>query len=399
MKRIFTSAMLLLCVLGIAAYAGDLCSTNMMVAKFGSPPPEIKNSNAKLEIEFLNVAQGDCIFLKLPQDADGHRTTILIDGGTTPKSPSLDAGSVGIAKSARTELNKWFSRENATLDYLIITHPDRDHYNIVPYIVGNLDVKKVIHIGETGDPNLDEGDNRYQGLWTPMLMADGTKKSGKHYNPTEGKKNVTMLDFLNQGRSPHHAPDVTRIEQERHDKLKPSNISLIPNSQVEFYVLAAHVPYGSGHTASNTGSIVLLLHYGNFEIILQGDGTMLTEMAMLDHYKDNSLAVEVLKVGHHGSNGSSSDPWLKKVTPRVGIISAGEDKGYGHPKKSVCTNLVVHVATNAPSHQFSWYPDGKKTQSFIQTRAAIFNTHDSHNILITTDGKELFWVQPGFSKN
>ena len=61
------------------------------------------------------------------------------------------------------------------------------------------------------------------------------------------------------------------------------------------------------------------------------------ENDILDKY--NLSDIDVLKVGHHGSNTSSSENFIKNISPKYSLISVGENNRYGHPKDSVLNIL------------------------------------------------------------
>lgn len=92
---------------------------------------------------------------------------------------------------------------------------------------------------------------------------------------------------------------------------------------------------GSDTSDLNNTSIVLKMLYGNTSYLFTGDATSSSEKQMLD--KD--IDVDVLKVGHHGSSYSTTDNFLKQVTPKYAIISVAEKNSYGHPSKSTLTRL------------------------------------------------------------
>ena len=57
--------------------------------------------------------------------------------------------------------------------------------------------------------------------------------------------------------------------------------------------------------------------------------------------KDNDyIPCDILKVGHHGSKYSSSDTFIKYLSPKVGIISCGKKNSYGHPHSEVISVLT-----------------------------------------------------------
>jgi competence protein ComEC len=54
------------------------------------------------------------------------------------------------------------------------------------------------------------------------------------------------------------------------------------------------------------------------------------------------VRAEVLKVGHHGSAGSTSDNWLDRVRPRIAVISCGAHNQFGHPSGATLDRLKAH---------------------------------------------------------
>jgi len=86
---------------------------------------------------------------------------------------------------------------------------------------------------------------------------------------------------------------------------------------------------------SNDGSIVGKLVYGDKSFMFTGDATKYTENILMQNDNADTLHVEVLKLGHHGSRSSSSKMFLENVKPEVAIISAGKKNRYGHPHREV----------------------------------------------------------------
>jgi competence protein ComEC len=88
----------------------------------------------------------------------------------------------------------------------------------------------------------------------------------------------------------------------------------------------------------NSASTIALVEFGATRFLLMGDAEKAEEDWLLDHQSDE-LDVDVLKVGHHGSNTSSTDEFLRAVTPRLAVISVGADNLYGHPSSDVLASL------------------------------------------------------------
>ena len=83
----------------------------------------------------------------------------------------------------------------------------------------------------------------------------------------------------------------------------------------------------------NEESIVIELSYGTQRYLFMGDAEEKNEASR------NWNDVDVLKVGHHGSNTSSSIEFLNEVKPEIAIISVGKDNSYGLPKKKIINRL------------------------------------------------------------
>ena len=81
----------------------------------------------------------------------------------------------------------------------------------------------------------------------------------------------------------------------------------------------------------NDTSVVLRLEYGNTSYLLMGDATSNVEKDLLNN--NINLKSDVLKVGHHGSNYSSTIDFLNEVKPEYAIIEVGKNNSYNHPRQ------------------------------------------------------------------
>ena len=89
----------------------------------------------------------------------------------------------------------------------------------------------------------------------------------------------------------------------------------------------------------NANSIVLRISYGTVNLLYAGDATASAEEAITK--TGYPLAAQVLKVGHHGSSGSSSAPFLSRVNPDIAVIPVGNANDYGHPHKATLDRLAA----------------------------------------------------------
>lgn len=98
-------------------------------------------------------------------------------------------------------------------------------------------------------------------------------------------------------------------------------------------VLAANVDSGD----PNNTSIVLRVVYGDTSFLFAADAEWVVEQSILDSGTD--IQSTVLKIGHHGSETSTSYVWLRQIMPKYAVISVGEDNSYGHPTEEVLSRL------------------------------------------------------------
>lgn len=85
----------------------------------------------------------------------------------------------------------------------------------------------------------------------------------------------------------------------------------------------------------NDASIVLRVDFGENSFLFSGDATSRIENKILD----KNIDVDIYKVAHHGSSYSNSELFLSKVSPSIGIISAGQNNSYNHPHTEVVKRL------------------------------------------------------------
>lgn len=90
---------------------------------------------------------------------------------------------------------------------------------------------------------------------------------------------------------------------------------------------------------SNNNSIVARISYGSNSFLFMGDAETPEERDILYSGYGKQLKSDVLKVGHHGSDTSSSEAFLEAVSPQYAVISVGANNSYGHPSEDVVKRL------------------------------------------------------------
>ena len=87
----------------------------------------------------------------------------------------------------------------------------------------------------------------------------------------------------------------------------------------------------------NDNSNVIYTELNGYKFMFMGDAGLDKEKDILDKY--NVSNIDILKVGHHGSNTSTGQDFINRIKPKYSIISVGKNNRYGHPNKEVLNNL------------------------------------------------------------
>ena len=95
---------------------------------------------------------------------------------------------------------------------------------------------------------------------------------------------------------------------------------------------------------SNATSVALLVSYGEMDVLLTGDLPSSVEDMLITLFPDRLFDIELLKVGHHGSKGSTSLAFLSHVRPNALVYSAGAENRYGHPHAEVLRRVDQYRA-------------------------------------------------------
>jgi competence protein ComEC len=107
---------------------------------------------------------------------------------------------------------------------------------------------------------------------------------------------------------------------------------------VAIEVISPDSGWAGSQTDINEESVVLLVSYGTARLLFAGDAGAPTEARLAGRIG----RVAVLKVGHHGSRGATSDRWLDELQPAEAVISVGAHNRYGHPAAETLQRLRAH---------------------------------------------------------
>ena len=95
--------------------------------------------------------------------------------------------------------------------------------------------------------------------------------------------------------------------------------------------------YGQDISEENDKSLVLGFNILNKDFLVMGDAPTYVEKEIIKN--ESSVPCDILRVGHHGSNTSTCEEWIKYITPEEAVISVGKNNRFGHPNKEVINVL------------------------------------------------------------
>ena len=135
--------------------------------------------------------------------------------------------------------------------------------------------------------------------------------------------------------------DLARREGIRWRRARPGDVIVIDG--VTFRILAPDSAWTASLNDPNLASVVLIAEYGDVRMLFMGDAERPEEEWLLEHER-SELHADVLKVGHHGSKTSSSEPFLDAVSPRLALVSVGAGNTYHLPTPDVLRRIAAHGA-------------------------------------------------------
>ncbi len=287
-----------------------------------SIPGQIINGNTFIPLRFVGEALGDQVAY------NAQSSTISITASQSPsiKVHFIDVGQAdsiyiqapdhydilidgGNNEDGSTVIDYLQNQGVDDIELMVATHPHEDHIGGLDNVVKAFDVEEVIDSGEKG---------------TTQTYTDYWKA----------------------------------VKEEKTKYLEDSDITFDLGNGINFYIIET----GDGYDNVNDDSVVTKLDYKNIEFLFTGDMESDVESQILG--KD--IQADILKVGHHGSNSSSSEAFLKKINPKVAVISVGKDNIYGHPHPETLTRLS-------------------------NMGVSIYRTDINGTIVISTDGNT-YWV-------
>ncbi|MHC3758806.1 DNA internalization-related competence protein ComEC/Rec2 [Staphylococcus succinus] len=231
-------------------------------------------------LTMLNVGQGDAILFET-----NKQHTLLIDTG----GKLLEKGEKATHNIARYHILPTLKkRAIKTINYLIITHPHQDHIGELNYLIEKYRIENII-------------------LNSASMKSEQLNSLKKQCRNNE----IPLYDF----------------REKQNFKLDKAVINLLDVTI-------------NASDDLNEHSIVTLITYEKYKMLLMGDATKNNENELLKQF--NLKAVDVLKIGHHGSKTSTSEAFIRTITPKISLISVAHKNRYNLPNQETINRLISY---------------------------------------------------------
>lgn len=306
-----------------------------------------------LRVHALNIGAGTCVLVECP----GSDDILMYDCGSMKATESdLD----------RDEAKAYVDRiVGSTEPIVVMSHAHIDHVNLIPYVLGTRRAKSVWFGGRDTDYGKADSPSADLGEWLNRQKDAGV-------------------------------PIFHRFDKRFNNSGQPMEALACGNA--ESYILTANAPAPRGASDNlrmHANSLILLIRYGEFKVVLTGDAVGIAEDAALDSYRALLSDTTVLFASHHGSKSerSNSAEWVATTRPSIVIYSADTIKRYGHPKGVVVERYrEVGSLSRAQPHAI-WFDPEDEDSPQESTDLAEYVTELNGAIVITSDGSSELRVQ------
>lgn len=188
----------------------------------------------------------------------------------------IDAGESGYAEKIIEYIKKLgYSK----IDYVVGTHPHTDHIGGLANVINTFEIGLIY-----------------------MPKAVSTSKTYEHLLNTILEKNMSV-------------------------KTAKEGVNILEQESLKISILS---PKQNSYTKLNNYSAVIKMVFQNTSFLFMGDAEKEVEQELTDEVK-----ADIIKIGHHGSNTSSSEEFVAKVKPQYAIVSVGKDNKYNHPYEEI----------------------------------------------------------------
>lgn len=304
---------LLIAIVAIVVTAAIIVGALYLVKPewFRGPMPE----SGQLVVHYIDVGQGDCIYIAFPDGTD-----MLIDCGSQGGSSNYQTSALNCLKALNPD---------GKIDRVMATHSDTDHISYLDEVFFEFQVNNVYM------PNIESSYEKSFEFGNKKGTVKELVEKSKLDKFTDDDKIDTLVyaEFFIAALSEPNCnitPNIGKYEIRGQDY----TFTFYCLSQEEWN--RRHLNNGE---QKNAVSPIGILEYAGRRLVFTGDSNESNEEYYCETYP--YVDCDVLKVAHHGSNGSSSEEFLKHVKCEYAVISAG-GKSYGHPEQDTLDRLKAN---------------------------------------------------------
>lgn len=272
---------------------------------------EVYSYDKSLKIVYMDVGQGDGVLLR----TSGHGG-ILIDGGSSSNKR--------VGEYVMVPVLKYYGVSE--VEYAFVSHGDADHVSGLEYLLN--EEQSGVHVVNLVLPEYGDQDALQE------LKSEATANNVNIIYMKPGD-NIT---YNHQHAETINIECLYPDEEAGQGVLDTNNLSMILKTTITWDVSEADIENLNKSSDSDA----------SLSLLFVGDAGIAAEQRLIELYEKNSLgeisdsiACDILKVGHHGSRNSSGSDFLKRVSAMYGIISCGKDNRYGHPHAETLERLKM----------------------------------------------------------
>lgn len=280
----------------------------------------LARGDGELLVHMLDVGQGDCIYIQLPDGKD-----MVIDCANYNDDGEYE-------RKTFDYLDKYI--EDDTVEYLMLTHCDSDHVYFMDELLERYQVEKLFMPNVLAAPGTTSKDKK--ALQDQIDALDTSRFTDKDTVGT-----ITYAEFFIAALTEPDCEIVLNVDPDAN-----TNSIIIEETT---YRLVFYCPtqeyyddYGL-NTAERKNAIspIGILEYNNRKIMLTGDSNEINEPLVMA--RTGKIDCDVLKVGHHGSETSTSNAFLDEYTFEYAIISCNSyGNKFNHPRQATLDRLKSH---------------------------------------------------------
>ncbi len=280
----------------------------------------LTRGDGELLVHMLDVGQGDCIYIQLPDGKD-----MVIDCANYNDDKEYEEKTFDYLDTYITD---------DTVEYLMLTHCDSDHVYFMDELLERYQVEKLFMPNVLAAPGTDSKDKK--ALQDQIDALDTSRFTDKD---TIGTK--TYAEFFIAALTEPNCEIVLNVDPDVN-----TNSIIIEETT---YRLVFYCPTQEYYDDSNLNSAerknaispIGILEYNGRRIMLTGDSNELNEPLVVE--RTGKIDCDVLKIGHHGSATSTLNPFLDAYTFEYAIISCNTyGNKFNHPRQSTLDRLKAH---------------------------------------------------------